>query len=130
MQLIKKITGIVLLVALTCKILMAPIIFANYELRKEFIIKNFCVNKNRPILHCDGKCYLAKQIKTAEQQDEKQATASFISKLLSFEAENKNNLFLNYFTKKAAQAKETPDFIYTILPTSKLIFSFFHPPRV
>ena len=40
--------------------------FASYvsyfELNKEYIIKTYCVNKNKPKLHCNGKCHLSKQL--------------------------------------------------------------------
>jgi len=47
--------------------------YAGYFLNKDFIIENFCINKNKPELECDGKCYLNKQIaeqtqKTADAQ--------------------------------------------------------------
>ena len=36
-----------------------------------------CINKNRPELHCNGKCYLAKQLQKAEQQlDDKKQVSS------------------------------------------------------
>jgi hypothetical protein len=75
---------------------MAPLVFAGCELRKDFIMKNYCVNKSRPELHCDGKCYLAKQLEKAEQENQKQATGNFITKLLSFESEIKNNKFKTF----------------------------------
>ena len=130
MDLIKKITGAILLITITFKMLMAPLIFADYELRKDFIIKNYCVNKSRPEMHCDGKCYLAKQLEKAEQEDQKQATGNFISKLLSFESEIKTNLFSDFFLKKTFLVKENPNFIYSESFSSKNAFSFFHPPQV
>lgn len=130
MDLIKKITGAVLLITVTFKMLMAPLIFADYELRKDFIIKNYCVNKSRPELHCDGKCYLAKQLEKAEQEDKKQATGNFITKLLSFESEIKANLFTDFFLQKPFLVKENPNFIYSEFFSSKNAFSFFHPPQV
>lgn len=36
--------------------------YAGYFLNKNFIIENFCINKKKPELSCDGKCYLSKQI--------------------------------------------------------------------
>lgn len=30
------------------------------------IANKYCVNKKRPMLHCEGKCYLAKKIQSAE----------------------------------------------------------------
>lgn len=61
--------------------MVVPVVFLEYEFNKEYIIDNYCVNKNKPALHCDGKCYLAKKIKTAEQNEEQQAKAN-IFKLL------------------------------------------------
>ncbi len=130
MDLIKKITGAILLITITFKMLMAPLIFADYELRKDFIIKNYCINKSRPELHCDGKCYLAKQLEKAEQEDQKQATGNFITKLLSFESEIKTNLFADFFLKKTFSVKENPNFIYSESISSNNAFSFFHPPQV
>jgi hypothetical protein len=31
----------------------------------------YCVNKKKPMLHCNGKCYLAKQLKKLEQEEKK-----------------------------------------------------------
>lgn len=43
----------------------------DYQLRKDFIAKAFCINKQKPQLNCNGKCYLAKRLKTAEEQENK-----------------------------------------------------------
>ena len=59
-----------------------PLLYLDYELRKEFIIDNFCVNRNRPELHCDGKCYLATRLAAVQKQEQQQAERNFIFKLL------------------------------------------------
>jgi hypothetical protein len=82
MQKFRQIGALSLLTLLLVKAMIVPAIFFNYELRKDYIIQNFCVNKDRPELKCDGQCYLAKQIKAAQQQDENKATATFVDKLL------------------------------------------------
>ena len=38
----------------------------HYELNKADIIARYCENKDRPELHCDGQCYLAKQLQKAD----------------------------------------------------------------
>ena len=50
-----------------------------YHINKEYITKQLCVNKNNPSLHCNGHCYLTKQLKKAEE-GEKQSTQSFKEK--------------------------------------------------
>ncbi|WP_051473848.1 hypothetical protein [Aquimarina macrocephali] len=33
-----------------------------YIMNYDYIVKNLCINKDRPRLKCDGKCYLKKQL--------------------------------------------------------------------
>lgn len=40
-------------------------IVAIYELNNGYIAENLCVNKDKPKMHCNGKCYLKKQLKKA-----------------------------------------------------------------
>jgi hypothetical protein len=40
----------------------------HYELNKAEIAARYCENKNRPELHCNGQCYLAKQLKKADAE--------------------------------------------------------------
>ncbi|WP_378184942.1 hypothetical protein ACE939_08770 [Aquimarina sp. W85] len=35
-----------------------------YQLNLDYIVEKFCVNKERPSLNCNGKCYLMSQMKT------------------------------------------------------------------
>ncbi len=41
-----------------------------YQLNIDTIVEKYCVNKERPKLQCNGKCYLAKQIKQQTAQNE------------------------------------------------------------
>jgi len=47
------------------------LIVLQYQLNKNYIAKNLCVNRNKPQMHCNGKCHLAKELKKANQQEEK-----------------------------------------------------------
>ncbi len=40
-----------------------------YWLNRSYVAQNLCENKNKPALHCDGKCYLSKQIKKDASND-------------------------------------------------------------
>lgn len=46
-----------------------------YHLNKAEITQKLCENKGRPQMHCNGHCYLSKQLKKAEQTEKKHATA-------------------------------------------------------
>jgi hypothetical protein len=40
----------------------------DYMLHKEQIASVYCENKNKPAMHCNGKCHLMKQIKKAAER--------------------------------------------------------------
>ena len=44
-------------------------VFAGYQLNQQYIASTLCVNKSRPWLHCNGRCYLMKKIQQAEQKE-------------------------------------------------------------
>ena len=37
---------------------------------QEKIIDEYCINKERPEMQCNGKCYLSKQLKETEQESD------------------------------------------------------------
>ena len=47
------------------------VLVVDYQLNKARITEQFCVNKSRPQLHCNGKCHLASQLRKAEGGDKK-----------------------------------------------------------
>lgn len=51
--------------------------YLEYQLNYEYISTVLCINKAKPELECHGKCHLQDQLKkTAEEESEKQSTAS------------------------------------------------------
>ena len=47
------------------------LLVVDYQLNKARITELYCVNKARPLLHCNGKCHLAQQLRKAEGGDKK-----------------------------------------------------------
>lgn len=47
------------------------LLVVNYELNKTQITAQYCVNKARPLLHCNGQCHLAKQLRKTEGTNKK-----------------------------------------------------------
>ena len=43
-----------------------------FKINQDFITARYCVNKDKPQMHCEGRCVLAKKLKQAEQNEEKQ----------------------------------------------------------
>jgi hypothetical protein len=46
-------------------------IFADFELNRKFIAEQYCINKNRPWMHCNGHCYLMKMLNEAQENQNK-----------------------------------------------------------
>ena len=46
------------------------VIQAEYLLNKSYIAAVLCENKDKPMMHCNGKCYLSKQLKKQEKQEQ------------------------------------------------------------
>jgi len=68
------VVSILLFIALSFHLVVQLSIVTWYEVNKDYIAKNLCVNRNKPELKCCGKCYLKKQLNKADQQtDDKQA---------------------------------------------------------
>lgn len=51
-------------------------VFAGFEMNQKYIAAELCVNKDKPQLHCNGKCYLMKKLKQAEDKEQKQERQS------------------------------------------------------
>jgi len=56
-------------------------VYAGFELNQKYIVSALCVNRDKPQLHCNGKCYLMLKVKQAEEKEK------------SRERENQRNLF-------------------------------------
>lgn len=60
----------VFLIPLTLGINLSKMfVFAGFELNRAYIAEKLCENKERPWLHCNGRCYLAKKIRQAEEKE-------------------------------------------------------------
>ncbi len=67
----KKIAILFLVTAVLLQCSMKVAIVAYYQINKDYIASNLCVNKEKPKMQCNGKCYLSKKIKAQEDQEQK-----------------------------------------------------------
>lgn len=51
-------------------------IVVDFKINQDFIAEVLCINKDKPTLNCNGKCHLSKQLREADEQEEKQAPPS------------------------------------------------------
>ncbi|WP_288428109.1 hypothetical protein [uncultured Spirosoma sp.] len=47
---------------------------AYYNLNRDYIARVLCENRDRPELHCDGQCYLAKKLKAQQDRQDKETS--------------------------------------------------------
>ena len=116
-------------ISLSLLILLLPLrntlLLVDYQLNKDYVASVYCVNKAKPELHCNGKCHLAKELKAAEDQEQK------LLKLLN------ESPAIVYFWQETALTFSAD--IPTVLVTGQSLykagtfypphFSIFHPPR-
>ena len=47
-------------------------IVANWWLNRDYVARVLCINRDKPALHCNGKCHLAKQLRAADAAEQQQ----------------------------------------------------------
>lgn len=71
-----------LLTLMLVKAWVLPLLYLDFEIRRDYIVANLCVNRDKPIMLCNGKCYLTKRVKDAREKEERQAENDYLSHLL------------------------------------------------
>lgn len=71
-----KPTSILLLFSLLCANLSNAFVYLGFEVNQKYIAKELCENKDKPQMHCNGKCYLMKKLKQAQEKEQKQERQS------------------------------------------------------
>jgi hypothetical protein len=60
---------IILLICLFTSTFSQWILIACFDLNENFITKEFCINKNNPGSHCNGHCYLNKELNKEQKSN-------------------------------------------------------------
>jgi hypothetical protein len=121
---VRRITGFLLIAALLSANFSALFVFAGFELNKDYIAAHLCVNRNKPWLHCNGKCYFMRKIKQ-EQQKEKNA-----------ERQTQKNLFQDALFGQKAETRFYTQLLQEIqAPNRRIILPIadlpiFQPPQL
>jgi hypothetical protein len=101
------------------------IIVANYELNKEYISKNLCENKAKPMMHCNGKCHLRKQLQKEDKKENAPSNNVKEKFEVQFFYENKATNLSSYNTNVPTKLNSN----YLFSDYSKHLLSIFHPPQ-
>jgi len=102
-----------------------PLVYLGFQLNREYIAANLCINRDKPITVCGGRCYLVKNLKKAHDSPKsneapahrKQVTETlYYSPLFSFACQNTESEKQSYF-------------VYIDTFQSTLLYDIFHPPK-
>ena len=97
---------------------------ADFFLNKSYITKVLCINKAKPKMDCKGKCYLAKQLKEQEKQDQQAPVAKKFKIEVLF---NLSEPLQINICKQGGKVEYLPAYS---LPLSSFPHSVFHPPAI
>ena len=73
----RRITALIIIFSFFMGIAYSGYVVLDYEINKEQVINEHCVNKTKPEMNCHGKCYLKKELKV--EKEEKSTSKSFTS---------------------------------------------------
>ena len=98
----------------------------DYQLNKEYIAENLCINKAKPQLHCNGKCQLAKKL--AEEESSHKPSGADAPKQNLFNPFFKQDLQLVVLSW--SEPRREWNTFHTIKPYTAPVAAVFHPPSV
>jgi Na+/citrate or Na+/malate symporter len=122
---VKKVISLIFLSLFSLQTFYSAGLIVWYMANQKAITQKHCINKKNPSLHCNGKCYLSKKIKEAEEKNEEKTNIK-----IKWEETAPCTLTHILFSIAPIDASIT----VTAPPISAYYFTFsrsiFHPPSV
>ena len=123
-----RIIALLLFIAMQIPLMNQWSAVAYYRVNRDFIAKNLCVNRDKPMLNCNGQCYLSKQLQAAEEKEQK-SNSERLNKMpevvLSFQSIP--SLFKARYFERVVLENNFPISDFHPNFSAK---GFFHPPQV
>ena len=121
---LKKLIAIFALFGILLQTISQVVIVAEYYANKEYIAKNLCENRDKPKLHCDGKCCLKKKLaKEGKEQAPSSKNQKSEEVVNLFCADTNFELQHSFFSPLAIR-----HYSYNDLHTASFHHAVFHPP--
>lgn len=121
---LKQCSVLLLLLAFLATTFSRAVVVVNFYANQEYIIKNLCENRDRPMIHCCGRCQLRKRLAHEDNQDKNNPERR---------VENKNEVLFteDQSLSLSAPVRETNILSYSLLPSKAPVdrcSAIFHPP--
>lgn len=124
---LKRAAAIVLVIALFAACFQYFFVCAGFELNHSYIAQNLCVNRHKPWMHCNGKCYFMRRLKQAQDNEKKQTERDNLSRLeISFFQEP---VVFCFYTSPVAEIKPTERDGYQNHYSHRYISCILKPPQ-
>lgn len=125
---VKQCIALSLLGLMLVKAWVIPLLYLDFEIRRDYIVANLCENRNRPQLNCNGKCYLAKRIAETKKQEERQAEQNYMASLIYQVMDTREH---NYFSVPTPVFEIPLNHFFNYkspFSASSVVDDIFHPP--
>jgi hypothetical protein len=123
----KSIASTIFILLLLTQVFSKWLMVIDYTVNKDYIAKNLCENRNKPTLHCNGKCQLMKKMAVEDDQSNK-TSGSSVAKT-PFSEVLFNAAFALTSSVTSVSGSLYNDFYLVAIPSS-FHSSIFHPPLV
>jgi hypothetical protein len=122
-----KLISILLLFCLVVQAITSISVLTFYTVNKAFITEYFCINKDKPSLQCEGKCFVNKQLEKGQPSPDDPATAQADSPIYHLFMPVLSNLQLHITAFSTTSDKAIPHYREPSYPQA--LFFIFHPPQ-
>lgn len=99
-------------------------VYVGFEFNKNYIAATLCENRDKPVLQCNGKCYLSKQLKRQADNEKKQERESKKSNFHDASITDRFELLVAFSFVRKQIVPELP----FVLPVHSVFI--FHPPQI
>jgi hypothetical protein len=124
----KFIASTIFILLLLTQIFSKWLMVIDYTINKDYIAKNLCENRNKPTLHCNGKCQLMKKMAVEDDQTNKTTSGSSVAKTPFTDVLFNATFVFSQLTTSASDSLFN-DFYLVAIPSS-FHSSIFRPPLV
>lgn len=118
----------ILLILMLTQTFSKWVLVMEYNINREFIAKNLCINKTKPKMHCNGKCQMMKRLADEEKQNSSNNTNSptkiKLQDVVFVDQINKQLFPLLPFVLTTYNTEQP------VLKYNSPVSSIFHPPAI
>jgi len=119
----KKVAAFLLLLAFSLQTFSQGLTLLVFYRQQAYIKANLCENRYRPMLHCDGKCILAKKLKAQENREQQNPEMKLSAKNEVLTTSRHSTFTISRPVHYIVYARPVSDNRTADRPAS-----FFHPP--